>query len=33
MMTRGSKSWMSWTWRSVIPPLTGTTVAPSRSTP
>src|SRR6478735_176353 len=33
MMTRGRKSWMSCTCRSVMPPLTGTTVAPSRSTP
>ncbi len=33
MMTRGSKSVMSCTWRSVMPPLTGTTVQPSRSAP
>ena len=33
MITRGSKSVISCTCRSVIPPLTGTAVAPSRSTP
>ena len=33
MITRGRKSTMSCTWRSVIPPLTGTTVQPSRSAP
>ena len=33
MTTRGSKSRMSCTCRSVIPPLTGTTVQPSRSAP
>ena len=31
--TRGAKSTISCTWRSVIPPLTGTTVQPSRSAP
>ena len=33
MMTRGPKSTISWTWRSVMPPLIGTTVQPSRSAP
>jgi hypothetical protein len=33
MITRGRKSTMSCTWRSVMPPLTGTTVQPSRSAP
>ena len=33
MMIRGSKSRISCTCRSVIPPLTGTTVQPSRSAP
>ena len=33
MMIRGRKSWISWTCRSVMPPLTGTTVQPSRSAP
>ena len=33
MMTSGRKSRISVTCRSVIPPETGTTVAPSRSAP
>ena len=33
MMIRGSKSTISCACRSVIPPLTGTTVQPSRSAP
>ena len=33
MITRGSKSAISCTWRSVMPPETGTTVQPSRSAP
>ena len=33
MITRGPKSTISWTCRSVMPPLTGTTVQPSRSAP
>ena len=33
MITRGPKSEISCTWRSVIPPLIGTTVQPSRSAP
>ena len=33
MMIRGRKSTISCTWRSVIPPLTGTTVQPRRSAP
>ena len=33
MITRGRKSRISCTCRSVIPPLTGTTVQPSRSAP
>ena len=33
MMIRGSKSVISRTWRSVMPPETGTTVQPSRSAP
>ena len=33
MITRGWKSSMSCTWRSVMPPETGTTVQPSGSAP
>ncbi len=33
MMMSGRKSWMSCTWRSVMPPDMGITVAPSRSAP
>jgi hypothetical protein len=33
MITRGSKSVMSWTWRGVMPPETGMTVQPSFSAP
>ena len=33
MMIRGSKSWISVTCRSVMPPEIGTTVQPSRSAP
>ena len=33
MITSGSKSTISCTWRSVIPPDTGITVQPSRSAP
>ena len=33
MMIRGLKSRISWTCRSVAPPLTGTTVQPRRSAP
>ena len=33
MMIRGSKSVISRTWRSVMPPETGTTVQPSFSAP
>ncbi len=33
MITAGSKSWISWTWRSVWPPDIGITVQPSRSPP
>ena len=33
MITRGPKSMISWTCRSVMPPLTGTTVQPRRSAP
>jgi hypothetical protein len=33
MITRGAKSRISWTWRGVIPPDTGTTVQPSFSAP
>ena len=33
MMISGRKSWMSCTWRAVIPPDAGTTVQPSRSAP
>jgi hypothetical protein len=33
MMIRGSRSRISCTWREVTPPLTGTTVQPSRSAP
>ena len=33
MITRGRKSMISCTCRSVMPPLTGTTVQPSRSAP
>ncbi len=33
MITRGRKSTISWTCRSVMPPLIGTTVQPSRSAP
>ena len=33
MITRGWKSTISWTCRAVMPPLTGTTVQPSRSAP
>ncbi len=33
MITSGRKSWISRTWRSVIPPDAGTTVQPSRSAP
>jgi hypothetical protein len=32
-MTSGRKSWISMTWRSVIPPETGTTVIPKASAP
>ena len=33
MMTSGSKSWISCTWRAVMPPETGMTVQPSFSAP
>jgi hypothetical protein len=33
MMMSGSKSAISWTWRSVMPPDIGTTVQPRRSAP
>ena len=33
MMMSGRKSLIRLTWRSVIPPETGTTVQPSRSAP
>jgi hypothetical protein len=33
MMMSGLKSWMSCTWRSVMPPDIGITVAPSFSAP
>jgi hypothetical protein len=33
MMVEGLKSVISCTWRSVMPPETGTTVQPSRSAP
>ena len=33
MMISGWKSWISWTWRSVMPPEIGTTVQPSFSAP
>ena len=33
MITRGSKSRISWTCRGVMPPEIGTTVQPSRSAP
>ena len=33
MITRGAKSVISWTCRSVCPPETGTTVQPSASAP
>ena len=33
MMMSGFMSWMSWTWRSVMPPEIGMTVQPSLSAP
>ena len=33
MMISGLKSWMSWTWRAVMPPDAGITVQPARSAP